>query len=97
MKVEVEASKEVFYGSVVPVTYPAVTIPELGIPEMIKTDQALSQVISNVQQSNSQWSSVVPSATTIQQLSNTLTQYTVVMESKAKKEQVVVVYNSTSG
>ena len=83
-----------FYGNVVPVSYPTISIPSVAIPTLVKTDEALYHVINLVHTSDPILTDVNPTTTEVQNISETVTKYTLVMETEEKKEQIVIIYNS---
>ena len=91
-----EQKKEVFFGKVVPTCYPVSTVPAIAIPNALDTDEIFKLIVQTVQESESIWSSVMPSTTEVQKLTETVIQYTVMMVSSTTKKQIVVMYYSDS-
>lgn len=58
---------------------PIVTIPSIAITSIMANDKPLTSVVTQIQQSNQVFATVLPTTTQIQPLSNTTTKYTVVM------------------
>ena len=73
---------------------PVTTIPQVAIPILIKTDPVFGNVVTIVQNIDKSWIGVVPETTEVKSISNTVTQYTVVMTTESTKKQVVVIVDS---
>ena len=85
---------ETYYGTIKPVVLPVITVPQVAIPVLIKTDAVFGNVVTIVQNHDSTWSGVVPETTEIKTISSTVTQYTIVMTTEETKKQVVVIVDS---
>jgi len=71
-------------------------LPNIAITTQIKTDKQLETVVQQIQKLDVGYATVLPVSTQVQQLSETVTQYTSLIQAEDKQQQVVVIYNSTT-
>ena len=85
-----------FSGHVIPRCYPVIVIPSIAIATVIKTDKVYMSVIAQVQTTDITLAQVIPTSIEMQQISATITKYTMVLIKQQVSTQVVVLYDSTT-
>ena len=80
-------------GVTVAPTKPTTIVPQVLIPEVIKTNPQLETVVISIQQSTTIYTNVVPLSVVIEVIDSTYQKYVTVMEVSGIRQQIVTLYN----
>lgn len=76
---------------------PTITVPQILIPEVAKTDKDLGNVVENIQQSDPIYQTILPNSVQVETVSKTIKKYVSVVEVEGVKKQIVVLVNGETG
>ena len=76
---------------------PTITVPQILIPEVVKTDKELGNVVENIQQSDPIYQTILPNSVQVETVSKTIKKYVSVIEVEGVKKQFVVLVNGETG
>lgn len=76
--------------------YPSVVVSDSAVNVLAVKDTGFKTVLTTLQQSSQVYKSAVAVSTQVQQVSETVTKYNVVIEVAGKKEEKVYIYDSTT-
>jgi len=76
---------------------PTITVPQILIPEVVKTDKELGNVVENIQQSDPIYQTILPNSVQVETVSKTIKKYVSVVEVEGVKKQIVVLVNGETG
>ena len=76
---------------------PTITVPQILIPKVVKTDKELGNVVENIQQSDPIYQTILPNSVQVETVSKTIKKYVSVVEVEGVKKQIVVLVNGETG
>lgn len=76
---------------------PTITVPQILIPEVVKTDKELGNVVENIQQSDPIYQTILPNSVQVETVSKTIKKYVSVIEVEGVKKQIIVLVNGETG
>ena len=72
---------------------PVVTVPQVLVPEVIKTDKVFKKIVTTIQKSETIFSQVLPVSVNIEKIDDVVEKYVTVMEAEGVKKEIVTLYN----
>ena len=73
---------------------PIVTVPQVLISEVIKTDKVFEKIVTDIQKSETVFSQVIPVSVQVEKIDEVVSKYVTVMEAEGTKKEIVTLYNS---